>query len=191
MPGDQVQDPWYTTNLKESYYFTPHTLKPVIELGLLGLLAGAFTMLFLFSSTDGTLANPFTHLGTWGLGLFFSAVMAFGTIRWGSARSWSGEAVRDVAIAVIGTVLSFALALVVLQLIRDTSSSAGVPLATAAAQRTTAFSSESGRRVPRHRLRIGRADDARHDPVLAEGQLVLARTAAASAGAAPARPVDL
>ena len=116
--NNDVQDPWYTTNLKVPYFFKPRSWWPVVAMGAMGVIAGAITCFLLFPR--GELVNPFFQLWAWTIGLIFGAVAGIGTVLWGSA---TGEhrwfSARDVTIAVLGTALAFALALVVLQLIND------------------------------------------------------------------------
>ena len=111
MNKERVQDPWTTTNLKVDYFFKPRSWWPVIEMGLLGLIAGVITSLLVFPGGNQLVNN---EVWAWAIGAMFGAVTAIGTLRWGSGSS------RDAAFAFVGSILSFALALTVLQLIHET-----------------------------------------------------------------------
>ena len=123
---NRVQDPWTTTNLKVPYYFKPRSWWPMIEMTLLGLIAGLLTCYLTFPGGD--LVNPFIEFGAWGIGLIFAAAVGVGTMRWGS------RSVRDVTFAVLGTALAYALALTVLLLIRETSGASSAAAVAAAAK---------------------------------------------------------
>ena len=111
MNMERVQDPWTTTNLKVDYFFRPRSWWPVIGMGALGLIAGLITCLLVFSG--GKLVNPFSEVWAWGIGLAFGAVTALGTMSWGSGKP------RDAMFALVGSMLSFALGLCVLQIINE------------------------------------------------------------------------
>ncbi|MFM1814571.1 MAG: hypothetical protein RLZ98_1266 [Pseudomonadota bacterium] len=109
----RYQDPWYESNLRRDFYFRPVDSSPVWLLALLSLIAGAIATHFMMGF-DSFLAvvkptrpetSPFLYLG----GVFFAAVIGFGVWRWGSGKA------RDVAIAVAGTTLAFALAIFILE----------------------------------------------------------------------------
>jgi hypothetical protein len=104
----QIQDPWYETNLKSPFYFNPRTLRPIRDLGLLGLIAGLVTCSLLLDQ-KGQVGDP--RLVPWllGVGLPFGLVVAFGALRWGSGR-W-----LHAAVALVGTMAAFALALLLMQ----------------------------------------------------------------------------
>jgi uncharacterized caspase-like protein len=105
---EHFQDPWHESNLDRAFYFSPVTWRPMIELGLLGLIAGLVSSKLLFKE-DGAVHAMGSLSLLWGLGLVFGVVVATGVLRWGSRR-W-----RDALLAVIGTGASFAIALAILK----------------------------------------------------------------------------
>ena len=113
-----VQDPWTTTNLKVPHYFKQFSWAPVIEMTLLGLLAGFFICYFAFRG--GRVVDPTFEVLFWGLGLSFGAAVAYGTLRWGSGY------IRDAIFALLGCGLSFAVALDMLQLMPGDGSPAAL-----------------------------------------------------------------
>jgi uncharacterized caspase-like protein len=109
------QDPWHESNLDvdHRFLFSPLTWRPVVELFVLGALAGLITCVLLFRQEDRLqrvrLGDPQAEPWLWGAGLIFALVVAIGILRWGSRR-W-----RDVVLAVLGTAASFAVALTILK----------------------------------------------------------------------------
>ena len=112
--------------MRSPFYFKPRSWWPMIEMTLLGLIAGLITCYLTFPG--GELVNPFIEFGAWGIGLIFAAAVGVGTMRWGS------RSVRDVTFAVLGTALAYALALTVLLLIRETSGASSAAAVAAAAK---------------------------------------------------------
>jgi hypothetical protein len=104
----QIQDPWYETNLQRAFYFNPMTLRPIRDLGLLGLVAGLVTCILLIDD-KGQVGDPNLAAGLWALGLPFGLVVGYGALRWGSGR-W-----LHAVIALIATMAAFALALWLMQ----------------------------------------------------------------------------
>ncbi len=104
----QIQDPWYETNLKRAFYFHPWTLRPIRDLGLLGLIAGLVTCLLLIDA-KAEVGSPDQLPWLWGLGLPFGLVVGYGVLRWGSGR------LLHALIAVIAVMAAFALALLIMQ----------------------------------------------------------------------------
>jgi hypothetical protein len=104
----QIQDPWYETNLKQSFYFHPWTLRPIRDLGLLGLIAGLVTCLLLIDA-KAEVGSPYQLWWLWGLGLPFGLVVGYGVMRWGSGR------LVHALFAVVATMAAFALALLIMQ----------------------------------------------------------------------------
>lgn len=113
---NRLQEPWSTTNIKEPLFINPGSWWPMLVLGLLGLLTGAAAVSSL--AKGGTIADPLNQ-GRWAwlLSLGFAPVVATGTLLWGSARRRPLIGIRDVAFAVGGSALAFALGLLVLQMI--------------------------------------------------------------------------
>jgi hypothetical protein len=102
------QDPWSETNFDEQFFLNPQSWQPVATMGLLGLVAGALMCFGLFGS--GRLADPFTQFWPWGLGFVFAAVLAYGTVKWGSGKP------VHVLLALVGPTVAFAIALAILQI---------------------------------------------------------------------------
>jgi hypothetical protein len=102
------QDPWSESNLNRKFFFSPVSWRPVLELGLLGLLAGLVSCLLIFDE-KAMLRNPLSHFWLWGVGIFFGTAVGYGVRRWGSGR-W-----RDVVFAIVGSAVSFAVALTLLK----------------------------------------------------------------------------
>lgn len=108
-----VQDPWWETNLRRSFSFHPARSSPVFELGALGFIAGVFTAFGLFNGDkvrvpfENGIVQP-GNIWVMFLGLLFGGVVMFGVRRWGSGN-WT-----HAVMALIGTAVSFALALVII-----------------------------------------------------------------------------
>lgn len=102
------QIPWSESNLQQPFYFYPHSWWPVIEMTALGWLAGLLTCLALFNP-DLAMQSADEKPILWLTGLFSAIAVGYGSWRWGSGRK------LDVAYAIVGTMLAFALALGILQ----------------------------------------------------------------------------
>jgi hypothetical protein len=96
-----IQDPWRETNLDRDFYFKKRTWRPLLELGLLGFIAGLITCALLFwrGRIDGF----------WAIGLIYACVAGFGVWRWGSGRP------GNVLVAVASSTLAFSVALFLLE----------------------------------------------------------------------------
>jgi hypothetical protein len=106
--ADAVQIPWSETNLDRNFYFHPTTWRPVVELGLAGLIAGLAICAVLFDSRGRLPAPNMLPDVYYLLGAVFAPVVGYGTWRWGSGR-W-----RDVGIAMLVTTAAFPPALYIL-----------------------------------------------------------------------------
>ncbi len=105
----RYQDPWSETNLNRNYCIHPTSARPVIYLGLAGLIVGLIIGYCIFF--NGKIINPVAHWSIWGLGALFGLIASAGTMLWGSKRP------IDACFAFFGPTVGFALALALLQII--------------------------------------------------------------------------
>ncbi len=129
-----IQDPWSETNVNQKLYLHARDPRPVWVLGLGGLVAGLFICLSVFKQGQLIDTVPVRH---WFLGLLFGMVLAFGALHWGSGRK-----ARDLFLTFAGPAVGFALALAILQVIPDFTST--LPATPLTPSRDLAFKVYSG-----------------------------------------------
>lgn len=116
--ASRVQDPWKAANLKLPFYFKPRSWTPMAVLGVLGLAVGYLISLVILD-TSCVIVSPLEHSTFWLAVPLFAALNAVGTWNWGRAEKRDARGIWTLLFAIVGAMTSIAVALAVLQLVRE------------------------------------------------------------------------